>query len=75
MYQIILDNKGRIDGIVNNFYAETLGITPQYVSNVLTGKLAARETIAKGILSVAYNIPLTDEKMNELLEKHFIKVK
>lgn len=75
MYQIILENKGRIDGIINNFYAETLGITPQYVSNMLTGKLPVKEIIAKGILSIAYNIPITDDSMNQLLEKHFIKVK
>ena len=29
---------------------------------------------AKAIISIAYRVAITDERMNELLEKHFEKV-
>ena len=75
MYQIILENMGRMQMVTNKYYADILGITEPYVSNVTTGKLPVKETIAKGMISIAYNITLDDKDMNELLERHFTKVK
>lgn len=74
MYRIKEENLGRIGILVNKSYADILGITPQYISNILTGKLAVKQNIAKGILSIAYNIPIGDEEIDILLEKHFEKV-
>lgn len=75
MYKIIVENLGRLKMPTNIYYAEILGITTSYISNILGGKLAVKETIAKGMIAVAYNITLDDERMTELLEKHFTKEK
>ena len=75
MYRIKIDELDRIGALSNKYYAEMLGITPEYVSYIKCGKFAVKMPIAKGILSIAYGIPLTDYKMDELLEKHFIKEK
>lgn len=75
MYRIKLEETGRIAIVTIKYYSEILGITPQYLSNVFAGKLAVKETIAKGVIAIAYNITLDDEKMAQLLEKHFTKEK
>lgn len=74
MYNIKLDEKGQIGIATNRYYAKQLGLTEEYVGKVLNGKLATKTPVAKGILSIAYHIPLTDEKMEELINKHFAKV-
>lgn len=75
MYRIISDKLDRLGTLPNKYYAEILGITPEYVSCIKCGKFAVKTPIAKGLLSIAYNVPLTDYKMDELLEKHFIREK
>lgn len=73
MYEIKINEKGKLDMASNRYYAEILGITPEYVCNILGGKLPVKTTIAKGMISIAYNIPLDDYNMEQLLEKHFTK--
>lgn len=75
MYRIKEDTIAKIRRITAAYYCNILGITPQYMSNVLTGRTAAKETLAKSIISLAYDITLDDEQMTELLEKHFTKEK
>jgi len=75
MYRIKEENIGRLSLFKNKYYAEVLGITPEYVSKIMTGTYAAKGIIARGIISIAYNITLNDYNMNDLLEKHFTKEK
>ena len=74
MYNIKLEEKGQINIATNRYYANMLGITEEYVGKVLNGKLSAKTPVVKGIISLAYNIPLGDYKMNELIDRHFKKV-
>lgn len=73
MYKIKIEELDRLSLLTNKFYAEMLGITPQYVSNLLCGKISVKAPIAKGIISIAYGISLNDYKMEELMKKHFVK--
>lgn len=73
MYKIKTEELDRLSLLTNKFYAEMLGITPQYVSNLLCGKISVKAPIAKGIISIAYGISLNDYKMEELMKKHFVK--
>lgn len=74
MYKINKENLEKLSYIKPIYYSETLGITPNMVYILFRGEKTTKLGTAKGIISIAYNIPLTDEKMEELLEKHFIKV-
>ena len=75
MYKIKTEELGRLDLFPNKYYAEMLGLTPDYISSIKGGRLSVKTSIAKGIISLAYNISLNDYKMEELLEAHFIKEK
>ena len=75
MYQVKIEEAGRIKMPTNTYYAETLGITSSYVSSILNGKLPVKQIVAKGMLCIAYNITMDDPLMDELLEKHFEKIK
>ena len=75
MYEIIKQEVGRIGMLSNSYYSEKLGLTPEYICKVLSGKLNTKMAVAKGIISLAYGIPLTNYEVDELLEKHFTKVK
>lgn len=75
MYRIKIEELDRLGLIGNKYYAEALGITPEYVSYIKCGKFAVKTPIAKGMISLAYGIPLSDYKIDELLEKHFTKEK
>lgn len=74
MYEIILNEVERLNKITGTYYAERLEITPQYLSNVLNGKLPVKAPIAKGIISISYNISIDDYRMEELLNRHFKKI-
>lgn len=74
MYKIKENAVDRLTCIKSTAYAQILGLTSTVLSLLFNGKSTTKLSTAKGIISVAYNIPLTDEKMEELLEKHFTKV-
>lgn len=74
MYKIKENTVDRLTCIKSTAYAQILGLTSTVLSLLFNGKSTTKLSTAKGIISVAYNIPLTDEKMEELLEKHFTKV-
>lgn len=71
MYKIKTDNINRIKALPNRYYADVLGVTEQYICSILKGKTPVKTSIAKGIISTAYYISLDDERMDELLRKHF----
>lgn len=71
MYNLILEKKGKLEMPTNRYYAKELGITESYISKALKGELPIKTPLAKGIISIAYGIPINDEQMKELLEKHF----
>lgn len=57
------------------YYKDILGLNYGFVSSILNGNKNCSEIIAKGILSICFEIPLSDEKISELLEKYFTKTK
>ena len=60
--------------IRNQYYAEKLSISANYISNIYGG-YGCSELIAKGLISVRYKIPINDEKMPELLDEYFYEEK
>lgn len=75
MYKINEANIENLSYIKPIFYSETLGLTLTLLYQLFNGKCTTKLSTAKSIISIAYNIPVSDEKMNQLLEKHFIKIK
>lgn len=75
MYKINEENLGELSYIKPTTYATLLGLTPNLIYILFRGESTTKLSTAKGILSIAYHLPLTDERMNQLLEKHFIKIK
>lgn len=74
MYQLIKENSEILRDIKNDSYAKLLGMTPVNICNIFAGSTTKLSTV-KGIIGIRYNISATDEKMNELIEKHFRKIK
>lgn len=74
MYKIKLEEAEKINKVTGIYYTEKLGISGPYISNVLNGKVAAKEPTVRGILSIVYNIAVDDDKMESLLQKHFTKI-
>lgn len=75
MYKINLENSEKLLSVKTSYYINALGIAPNSLYVIFRGEATTKEATAKAIISIAYDILLTDEKMDELLEKHFIKVK
>ena len=76
MYELNLDSIGDLGLISQTQYAESLGLTFEYINKVFNGKLAVKLHTAKAIISLAYNISVRNsEQMLELLDKHFTKIK
>lgn len=53
-------------------YSKQLGMGKCYMSSLYNGRNPIRLVHAKAIISVCYNIPFRDSRMNELLNYHFI---
>lgn len=71
VYYIKKESSNDLKNLRTSFYAEKSGFSRSYVSSMLSGKRGCIETNAKVMLSIAFNISFTDEKMQELLEKYF----
>lgn len=57
-------------------YASLIGINDTFVSSILNANKPCSEMLARSMISVRFNISLQEtDKINELLEKHFIKEK
>lgn len=73
MYIIGEEFANMIKKLKTSYIAEELGMNLAYISSILNGKKCS-EIVAKGILSIYFNIAINYDSMNELLEKYFIKV-
>lgn len=73
MWEMKEEKKDLFKKIRNTFYAEVLDKSTVYTCQVLNG-FRCTTLIAKGILSIYYDIPIANEQMNKLLEEHFTKV-
>lgn len=58
-----------------SYYAKRLGITGPHLSNILNGNINCSGIIARGVLSLYFDILLSDNRIEELLEKYFTKTK
>ena len=76
MYEFNLDSLGDIDLISQTQYMKAAGVSKDYINKIFNNRAPMKLLTAKFIISLAYNIPVRDnEKMQELLEKHFKIVK
>ena len=74
MYKIKEENIEALSKIKLVAYSELLGLSVPALSVLFNGKATTKLSTAKAILSVAYNVSVTDSRMEELLEKHFTKM-
>lgn len=74
MYKVNENTVNILRGMKNEYYSARLNITPQYLSGVFNGAKCSG-LLAKGILSVYFNISFNDSRIDEFLEKYFIKIK
>lgn len=75
MYKITEDFSKIVKKYRTKYYKDVLGLNYAFVSSILNGNKNCSEIIAKGILSICFEISLSDERIPELLEKYFIKTK
>lgn len=75
MYKITEDFSRIVKKYRTKYYKDVLGLNYAFVSSILNGNKNCSEIIAKGILSICFEISLSDEKIPKLLEKYFIKTK
>lgn len=75
MYKITEDFSKIVKKYRTKYYKDVLGLNYAFVSSILNGNRNCSEIIAKGILSICFEISLSDEKIPKLLEKYFIKTK
>lgn len=75
MYKITEDFSKIVKKYRTKYYKDVLGLNYGFVSSILNGNRNCSEIIAKGILSICFEISLSDEKIPKLLEKYFIKTK
>lgn len=75
MYKITEDFSKIVKKYRTKYYKDILGLNYAFVSSILNGNKNCSEIIAKGILSICFEISLSDEKIPKLLEKYFIKTK
>lgn len=75
MYKITEDFSKIVKKYRTKYYKDVLGLNYAFVSSILNGNKNCSEIIAKGILSICFEISLSDERIPKLLEKYFIKTK
>lgn len=75
MYKITEEFTKIVKKYRTKYYKDILGLNYGFVSSILNGNRNCSEIIAKGILSICFDLVLTDPIMPELLEKYFIKTK
>lgn len=73
MYKMTEEFATMTSKMKTSYIAEILGMNLAYISTILNGKKCS-EIVAKGILSIYFNIAINDEQMNELIAKYFIKI-
>ena len=75
MYKITEEFTKIVKKYRTKYYKDILRLNYGFVSSILNGNKNCSEIIAKGIISICFELPLADEKISELLEKYFIKTK
>lgn len=76
MYELNLENVGDLKLISQMKYAESLGLSNVYLNKIFNNNSRLKLSTAKCIISLAYDISVRDsEQMQELLDKHFTRVK
>lgn len=73
MYRLNLKELGRIGLIQPTTYSKILGLSANVMYMFFRGETTTKLSTAKGIISLAYDIPIGDSSIDELVEKHFIK--
>lgn len=73
MYKITEEFAIIIGRMKTSYISEVLGMNLAYISTILNGKKCS-QIVAKGILSIYFNIAINDKQMNELIAKYFIKI-
>lgn len=75
MYHITDEFKEMAKKYRVSYYSNKLGITAAHLSNALNGNINCSNIIARGVLSLYFDILLSDNRIEELLEKYFTKTK
>lgn len=73
MYVIREENAEFLRDIKNESYSRILGMTSVNICYIFNGRSTKLSTV-QGIIGVRYNITNTDDRMKELVEKHFRKI-
>lgn len=73
MYVVRKENLEFLRDVKNEAYSRILGMTTANISYIFNGRSTKLST-AQGIIGVRYNITNTDDRMKELVEKHFRKI-
>lgn len=75
-YILNKENLETLDLFSQKKYADTLGLSSVFLNKIFNNTAVVKLGTAKGIISLAYDISVRDnDRMQELLEKHFIRVK
>lgn len=74
-YRLNKENLDTLDLFSQKKYADALGLSTVFLNKIFNNNAVVKLGTAKGIISLAYDISVRDnERMQELLEKHFTVV-
>lgn len=73
MYYIKQETKRELKSNTQLYCANILGVTEQLLSAIMRGKLPCKRYVAIGLISIRFQIPINDAKMEEYLNKYFTK--
>lgn len=73
MYYIKQETKRELKSNTQLYCANILGVTEQLLSAIMRGKLPCKRYVAIGLISIRFQIPINDAKMEEYLKKYFTK--
>lgn len=73
MYKVREEKKNILKAKRTGYYAKKCGTSVVHISNVLNGHIGCSEMSARCIVSVLNEIPLSDERLEDLLEEYFRK--
>lgn len=71
MYLIKEEKKDDIKKFRTSYYSQNTGLNVSYLSSILNANQKCTEITARAILSACLEIPVSDEKMPELLNEYF----
>lgn len=74
MYYVKQEKKKELKTNTQIYCAKTLGVTEQLISAIMQGKSPCKRYVAVGLISIRFQIPINDTKVEEYLETYFTKV-